>query len=113
MFSLVPIKRSSSLSPSFHRGRSLPPPSSNGNRDNLAVIGPNEKFSKSHLYQLRQPIKDQHRIAKSQEYAILGRNEKFQDNTIYPLRRSILDDSSTTVRTRYMFNKIVSFFLNM
>ena len=98
LFVLVPIRRSSSLSPSLHRARSLPL-SPNRNNKSFAVIGPNEKFSNSHLYQLRQPIKDNSRIPKPREYAILGRNEKFQDNAIYPLRKPVVDDSSR-VRNR-------------
>jgi hypothetical protein len=94
---LVPIRRASSLSPSRRRGRSLPS-SPNRNNNNFAVIGPNEKFSNSHLYRLRQPIKDNSRVAKSREYAILGRNEKFQDNAIYPMRKSVVDDDSSRVR---------------
>jgi hypothetical protein len=85
---LVPIKRSSSLSPGRRRGRSVPS-SPTRNNNNFAVIGPNEKFSNSHLYQLRQPVKDNPRMPKAREYAILGRNEKFQDNTVYPLRKPI------------------------
>ncbi|CAF0856407.1 unnamed protein product [Rotaria sordida] len=87
----VPI-RHSSLSPSRRRGRSLPT-SPIRKDNNFAVIGPNEKLSNSHLYRLRQPIKDNSRIKKSREYAILGRNEKFQDNVIYPMRKPIWDDS--------------------
>jgi hypothetical protein len=89
---LVPIRRASSLSPSRRRGRSLSS-SPNRNNNNFAVIGPNEKFSNSHLYRLRQPIKENVRVKKPREYAILGRNEKFQDNIVYPLRQPVLDDS--------------------
>jgi len=92
-FFLVPIRRASSLSPSRHRGRSLPSSPNRNNNNNFAVIGPNEKFSNSYLYRLRQPIKDNSRLKKSREYAILGRNEKFQDNVVYPLRKPVLDDS--------------------
>ncbi|CAF4541753.1 unnamed protein product [Rotaria sp. Silwood2] len=87
----VPI-RHSSLSPARRRGRSLPA-SPTRNNNNFAVMGPNEKFSNSHLYRLRQPIKDNSRMKKSREYAILGRNEKFQDNVTYPMRKPIWDDS--------------------
>ena len=79
------------MSPSRRRGRSLP--SSPNRNNNFAVIGPNEKFSHSHLYRLRQPIKDNSRVKKSREYAILGRNEKFEDNVVYPLRKPVWDDS--------------------
>ncbi|CAF3700203.1 unnamed protein product [Rotaria socialis] len=91
----VPIKSSSSssLTPARRRGRSLPE-SPTRNDNNFAVIGPNEKFSSSQLYRLRQPIKDNARVKKPREYAILGRNEKFQDNTIYPLRKPVWDDSA-------------------
>ncbi len=100
MVFLVPIRRASSLSPTRRRvGRSLTL-SPNRNNNNFAVIGPNEKFSNSHLYRLRQPIKDNSRIRKSRDYAILGRNEKFNDNVIYPLRKSVLDDSP---RVRHLF----------
>ncbi|CAF3715480.1 unnamed protein product [Adineta steineri] len=85
----VPIKRSSSLSPARRRAHSSP----NRNNNNFAVIGPNEKFSNSHLYRLRQPVKDNTRVTKPREYAILGRNEKFQENTVYPLRKPVLDNS--------------------
>ncbi|CAF4726087.1 unnamed protein product [Rotaria sp. Silwood1] len=95
----VPI-RHSSLSPSRRRGRSLPT-SPIRNNNNFAVIGPNEKFSNSHLYRLRQPIKDNSRMKKSREYAILGRNEKFQDNVIYPMRKPISDDSSRIPARRH------------
>jgi hypothetical protein len=95
-FVLVPIRRASSLSPSRRRGYSSP----NRNNNNFAVIGPNEKFSNSNLYRLRQPIKDNSRVAKPREYAILGRNEKFQDNTVYPLRKPVLD---TSPRVRNLF----------
>jgi hypothetical protein len=92
LFFLVPIRRSSSLSPARRHGRSLTS-SPNRNNNNFAVIGPNEKFSNSHLYRLRQPVKDNPRMTKPREYAILGRNEKFQDNTVYPLRKPISDIS--------------------
>ncbi|UJR25631.1 hypothetical protein I4U23_006983 [Adineta vaga] len=85
----VPIKRSSSLSPARRRAHSSP----NRNNNNFAVIGPNEKFSNSHLYRLRQPVQDNARVAKPREYALLGRNEKFQDNAVYPLRKPVRDIS--------------------
>ncbi len=85
----VPFKHSS---PSRRRGRSLP---SSPKQDNVnyTVIGPNDKFSQSQFYRLREPVKDQSRIAKSKEYAILGRNEKFENNVAYPLRKPVLSDS--------------------
>ncbi|CAF1629870.1 unnamed protein product [Adineta ricciae] len=84
----VPPKRSSSLSPPRRRANSSP------NRNNhLAVIGPNEKFSHSYLYRMRQPVQDNARVAKPREYALLGRNEKFQDNAVYPLRKPVVDKS--------------------
>ena len=58
------------------------------------VIGPNEKFSSSQLHRLREPVRDNVRVAKPREYAILGRNEKFHDNNVYPLRKPVWDDSS-------------------
>lgn len=64
------------------------------------MIGPNEKFSNSKFYQLREPVKDNARTQKPREYAILGRNEKFHDNVIYPLRKPITDISP---RVRYLF----------
>jgi len=89
-FHTVPIKRASSR----RRGRSVPTsPVRNDSNDNFAVIGPNEKFSESHLYRLKEPVKDYHRVAKSQEYALLGRNEKFENNVVYPLRKPVLSDS--------------------
>ncbi len=89
----VPIKRSSS-SPSRRRGRSVPSsPVRNNSNDNFALIGPNEKFSQSRLYRLKEPVKNHRRVAKSQEYAILGRNEKFADNVIYPLRKPVISNS--------------------
>ena len=90
---LVPIRRTSSLSPGRRRGGG-----GGINHHNLAVIGPNEKFSNSHLYRLRQPVQENVRVAKPREYAILGRNEKFQDNVVYPLRKPIVDDDSSRVR---------------
>ena len=94
MLLLVPIRRTSSLSP----GRSRTVPASSNGNNNFAVIGPNEKFSNSNLYRLRQPIKENVRAAKPREYAILGRNEKFQDNVVYPLRKPVVDDDSSRVR---------------
>jgi hypothetical protein len=85
---LVPIKRSSSFR---RRGRSVP--SSPQRNSDFAVIGPNDKFSQSQLYRLKQPVKDNSRVAKSQEFAILGRNEKFENNTVYPLRKPVISDS--------------------
>ncbi|CAF4855677.1 unnamed protein product, partial [Rotaria sp. Silwood1] len=86
----VPIKRSLS-SPS--RRRRLSPNRYYNDDNDFAVIGPNEKFSQSSLYRLKQPFKNYPRVAKSQEYVVLGRNEKFADNVIYRLRNPIIRDS--------------------
>ena len=91
---LVPIKRSSSLSPSRTRAQTSIL-SSHRKDSNFAVIGPNEKFSNSHLYRLRQPVEDRAPLSKPKEFAILGRNEKFHDNAVYPLRKPIVDQRST------------------
>ncbi len=76
------------------RGRSVPSsPVRKSSNENFAVIGPNDKFSESHLYRLKEPVKVYPRVAKSQEYALLGRNEKFEHNVVYPLRRPVTSDS--------------------
>ena len=98
------MKRSSSSPSHRYYRRSWPSSSTrykNGD-DNLVVIGPNDKFSHSYLYRMKQPIKDYPRVAKSQEYALLGKNEKFENNIIYPLRRPVLSDSPR-VRNLYTF----------
>jgi hypothetical protein len=93
LFSSATIRRSAS-SPSRRRGRSVPssPDRNNNNNTNFAIIGPNDKFSQSQLYRMKQPVKDYPRVAKSQEYALLGKNTKFADNVVYPLRRPVLTD---------------------
>jgi hypothetical protein len=88
----VPIRRSTSFSPTRHRSRSVIP-SNHRNQSNFAVIGPNEKFSSSQLYRLRQPIDSHAALPKPKEFALLGRNEKFQDNIAYPLRKPLVDDT--------------------
>ncbi|CAF1034409.1 unnamed protein product [Rotaria sp. Silwood1] len=93
----VPIKRSLS-SPS--RRRRLSPNRYYNDDNDFAVIGPNEKFSQSSLYRLKQPFKNYPRVAKSQEYVVLGRNEKFADNVIYRLRNPIIRDSPRVVIRR-------------
>lgn len=99
-FGIAPIRRRSSLSPARRRGHSLPS-SPNRNNNNFAVIGPNEKFSSSYLYRLRQPVQTQTRPTKAREYAILGRNEKFQDNAVYPLRKPLVDQSVNVRKLGY------------
>jgi hypothetical protein len=64
------------------------------NSNNFAVVGPNEKFSNSQLYRLRQPVQEQSHVPKTTEFAILGKNEKLQENKIYPLRKSFAVDTS-------------------
>lgn len=86
-FSSVTVKRSSSR----RRARSVP--NRNNLNENFAVIGPNDKFSSSQLYRLREPLKDYPRVRKSQEYALLGRNEKLENNVTYPLRQPVISDS--------------------
>ncbi|CAF0903930.1 unnamed protein product [Didymodactylos carnosus] len=54
--------------------------------ENFAVIGPNEKFSQSYLYRLKEPV-NVAPVTKSQEFAILGKQDKFADNVVYPLRK--------------------------
>ncbi|CAF3921421.1 unnamed protein product [Rotaria sp. Silwood2] len=93
----VPIKRSLS-SPS--RRRRLSPNRYYNDDNDFVVIGPNEKFSQSSLYRLKQPFKNYPRVAKSQEYVVLGRNEKFEDNVIYRLRNPIIRDSPRVVIRR-------------
>ena len=88
------------MSPARRRGHSLPS-SPNRNNNNFAVIGPNEKFSSSYLYRLRQPVQTQTRPTKAREYAILGRNEKFQDNAVYPLRKPLVDQSVNVRKLGY------------
>ena len=88
---LVPIKRSSSSSPSRRRAQTAFVPAERKST-NFAVIGPNDKFANSQLYRLRQPIQNSERVPKPKEYAILGRNEKFQENVAYPLRKPVVDD---------------------
>jgi hypothetical protein len=79
---------------SRRRGRSVPSsPIRKNSNENFAVIGPHDKFSQSHLYRLKEPVKDYPRVAKSQEYALLGRNEKFETNVVYPLRKPVTSDS--------------------
>lgn len=92
LYSLVPIRRSSSFSPSRHRSQTAFGATPRNN-SNFAVIGPNEKFASSQLYRLRQSVQDPGRVSKPKEYAILGRNEKFQDNVVYPLRKPVVDDT--------------------
>jgi hypothetical protein len=105
-FSSVPIRRSTS-SPSRRRGRSVPssPNRNNNNDTNFAIIGPNDKFSQSQLYRLKQPVKDYPRVAKSQEYALLGKNAKFADNVMYPLRRPVLSDPPRVSVSHFLFSK--------
>ena len=93
LYFLVPIRRSSSFSPSRHRSQTAFVAAPRNNNSNFAVIGPNEKFASSQLYRLRQPVQDPGRVSKPKEYAILGRNEKFQDNVVYPLRKPVIDDT--------------------
>ncbi|CAF3510814.1 unnamed protein product [Rotaria sordida] len=94
----VPIKRSLS-SPT--RRRRLSPNRYYYNDDNdFVVIGPNDKFSQSSLYRLKQPFKNYPRIAKPQEYVVLGRNQKFEDNAIYKLRNPVINDSPRVVIRR-------------
>ena len=68
-------------------------------------MGPNDKFSDSRLYRLKQPVKDYPRVAKSQEYALLGRNEKFENNVVYPMRRPVISNSPR-VRDRQSLNEV-------
>jgi hypothetical protein len=73
--------------------------------ENYAVIGPNDKFSDSKLYRLKQPVKDYPRVRKFQEYALLGRNEKFENNVIYPLRKPVISDSPRVRQMIYIHVK--------
>lgn len=104
LFFLVPIKRS----PSRRRPRSVP--NRNNHNENFAVIGPNDKFSASQLYRLREPLNAYPRVRKSQEYALLGRNEKLENNVTYPLRKPVISDSPRVEKFEfYMFKKVFIF----
>ncbi|CAF1174723.1 unnamed protein product [Adineta ricciae] len=94
----APIRRSAS-SPSRRRGRSVPASPDRNNGD-FALIGPNEKFSQSQLYRMKEPVKDHPRVAKSQEFALLGKNSKFENNVVYPLRKPVQSDSPRVVVRR-------------
>ncbi|UJR23278.1 hypothetical protein I4U23_026295 [Adineta vaga] len=91
--------RRSASSPSRRRGRSVPA-SPDRNNANFAVIGPNEKFSQSQLYRMKEPVKDYPRVAKSQEFALLGKNSKFENNVVYPLRKPVISNSPRVVVRR-------------
>lgn len=77
-------------------------PASRADDGDFALLGPNEKFAQSQLYRMKQPVKDQPRVAKSQEFALLGKNAKFENNTVYPLRKPVQSDSP---RVRALSNR--------
>ncbi|CAF1159652.1 unnamed protein product, partial [Didymodactylos carnosus] len=75
--------------------------------ENLAVIGPNDKFSQSYLHRLREPV-NVTSVAKPQEFAILGKQDKFANNVAYPLRKIPSYEEQSKVVLRHKSSDIHS-----